>query len=184
MKKLFLLGAIVCALGMMTACKSGGMPAELDEATANENTNDSTQMQTDIFVYDTLDNWLTIGVPIQLVIEKMGEPDSVGDIETWEMSGLDYRFYRFDRWGASFYTEIDEESEKVYDINIQRGSPLRTSRGVRVGDSRQTVMQRYADCIKQKQDNSMLFVNYIYQGTFFFFDNDKLMQISIGALAE
>ena len=30
----------------------------------------------------------------------------------------------------------------------------------------------------------MLFVNDIYQGTFFFFDNDKLMQISIGALAE
>lgn len=78
MKKLFLLGAIVCALGMMAACKSGGMPAELDEATTNENTNDSTQMQTDIFVYDTLDNWLTIGVPIQLVIEKMGEPDSIG----------------------------------------------------------------------------------------------------------
>ena len=40
MKKLFLLGAMVCALGMMTACKSG---------TANENTNDCTQMQTDIF---------------------------------------------------------------------------------------------------------------------------------------
>ena len=175
MKKTFLLGAMVCALGMMTACKSG---------TANENTIDSTQIQTDIFVYDTLDNWLTIGIPIQRVIEKMGEPDSIGDIETWEMSGWDYRFYRFDRCGASFYTEIDEESEKVYDINIHNGSPLRTSRGVRVGDSRQTVMQRYADCIKQKQDNSMLYVNDIYQGTFFFFDNDKLMQISIGALAE
>ena len=175
MKKLFLLGAMVCALGMMTDCKSG---------TANENTNDSTQIQTDIFVYDTLDNWLTIGVPIQHVIEKMGEPDSIGDIETWEMSGWDYRFYRFDRWGASFYTEIDEESEKVYDINIHNGSPFRTSRGVRIGDTRQTVMQQYADCIKQKQDNSMLFVNDIYQGTFFFFDNDKLMQISIGALAE
>ena len=76
MKQLFLLGAMVCTLGMMTACKSG---------TANENTNDSTQMQTDIFVYDTLDNWLTIGTSIQLVNEKMGEPDSVGDIETWEI---------------------------------------------------------------------------------------------------
>ena len=32
MKKVFFLGAMVCALGMMTACKSG---------TANENTNDS-----------------------------------------------------------------------------------------------------------------------------------------------
>lgn len=33
MKKLFLLGAMVCALGMMTACKSG---------TADKNTNDTT----------------------------------------------------------------------------------------------------------------------------------------------
>ena len=175
MKKLFILGAMVCALGMVTDCKSG---------TGDGTATDSTQMQTNIFVYDTLDNWLTIGTPIQLVKEKMGEPDSIGDIETWEMSGLDYGFYRFDRWGASFYTEIDEKYEKVCDINIQNGSPFLTSRGVRTGDSRQTVMQRYADCIKQKQDNSMLFVNDIYQGTFFFFDNDKLVQIAIGALAE
>ena len=70
MKKLFLLGAMVCALGMMTACKSG---------TGDGTATDSTQMQTDIFVYDTLNNWLTIGTPIQLVNEKMGEPDSIGD---------------------------------------------------------------------------------------------------------
>lgn len=175
MRKAFLVCAVLLAFGLMTACKGG---------TANEAATDSTLIQTDIFVYDTLDNWLTISTPIQHVIEKLGEPDSIGDIETWEMSGLDYRFYRFNQWGASFYTEINDGSEKVYDINIQSESPFRTSRGVRIGDSRQSVLLRYADCIKQKQDNSMLCVNDIYQGTFLFFDNDKLVQISIGALAE
>ena len=34
MKNLFLLGAMVCALGMMTACKGGGAPVAPDETTA------------------------------------------------------------------------------------------------------------------------------------------------------
>ena len=38
---IFFIGAMVCAIGMTTACKSGGTPAALDEATANENANDS-----------------------------------------------------------------------------------------------------------------------------------------------
>ena len=32
-------------------------------------------------VFDTLDNWLTVRTPINLVIEKLGEPDSVGEVE-------------------------------------------------------------------------------------------------------
>ena len=35
----FFISAMVCALGMMTACKNVDMPAKLDEATANENSN-------------------------------------------------------------------------------------------------------------------------------------------------
>lgn len=40
MKKILLLCATVLVLGAMTACKNGGMPAELDEATTTENTTD------------------------------------------------------------------------------------------------------------------------------------------------
>lgn len=141
-----------------------------------------------IMIYDTLDSWLTIGTPIGLVYEKIGNPDFLGNRETWESSGNDYRYYQFNCYGLSMYTEITDESEKVYNIIIQRESPLRTSRGISLGATRQYVMQQYADCIKKEQyleDTSMLFVNDIFDGTFFLFDdNEILMQIIIGPLAE
>jgi len=42
MKKAILTLAVLCAVGMMAGCKSGGTPAELDEATATETAADTT----------------------------------------------------------------------------------------------------------------------------------------------
>ncbi len=73
MKKLFLLGAMVCALGMMTACKSGGAPAELDEATAKENANDSNLL---------LGEWLCVE---SAILWNYTEEEVVGDYQPYHV---------------------------------------------------------------------------------------------------
>ena len=138
-------------------------------------------------VYETLDGWLTVGTPVQFVIEKLGEPDSVGDIETWEMSGLDYRFYQYSHRGLSFYSELVDGFERVFDITVQTGSTFHTSRGISIGDSKMSVLQRYSDSIDDEHDDEQAdisVINNIYEGTFFYYENGKVVEIEIGALAE
>ena len=138
-------------------------------------------------VYDTLDSWLTVGIPIQLVFDRLGAPDSVGDIETWGATGMDYRYYQYSQWGLSFYSEIDNVSETVFDIIVKSESPFLTSRGVRIGDSRQSVLKIYKDCINFESNttqDTISIINNIYNGTFFFFDDDNIIMIEIGSLAE
>ena len=138
-------------------------------------------------VYDTLDNWLTVGTPINLVIEKLGEPDSVGEVETWGSTGLDYRFYQYGRIGLSFYSEQDNDSETVFDIIIQGISPFHTSRGVFIGDSKTSVMSKYKDCLNNEfssDSDDVSIINSIYEGTYFFYDDEKVVKIEIGSLAE
>ena len=138
-------------------------------------------------VHDTLDGWLTIGVPMQQVFEKLGEPDSVGDFETWGMTGLNYRFYQYSRWGLSLYSEQDNDSEVVFDIIAQGDSPFHTSRGVSIGDDKKSVIRKYEDCLSDEftMDSSDLsIINSIYEGTFFFYEEGKVVKIEIGALAE
>lgn len=60
MKNVFLLGAMACALGMMTACKSGGEPAEIDEATANERIDKTLLVGQWDFVYE-INDWKASG---------------------------------------------------------------------------------------------------------------------------
>ena len=138
-------------------------------------------------IYDTLDNWLTVGTTINVVFEKLGEPDSVGDEEIWGTTGLKYRYYQYKRWGLSFYSEHDNDLEFVYDIIIQGTSTFHTSRGVSIGDNKSSVLHKYADCLKNEfaadfTDASI--INSIYAGTFFFYDKEKVVKIEIGALAE
>ena len=58
MKKIFLLGAMVCAVAMMAGCKGGGAPAELDEAMSTEAATDTAAVwqatDTDTF---NVDEW-------------------------------------------------------------------------------------------------------------------------------
>ena len=147
----------------------------------------TTHAQHNSLVYDTLDNWLTVGTPIQSVLDRLGAPDSVGDIETWGATGKKYCYYQYGQWGLSFYSEIDKLSETVFDIIVKSDSPFLTSRGVRVGDSRQSVLKKYKDFInfesKTPQDKISI-INNIYNGTFFFYDDDGVIMIEIGSLAE
>lgn len=138
-------------------------------------------------IYDTLDNWLTVGTPINLVFENLGEPDSVGDDEIWGMTGLKYRYYQYRRWGLSFYSEIDNDFEFVYDIIIQGIATFHTSRGISIGDNKSTVMHKYENCLNDEfasDSTDVSIINSIYEGTFFFYDEDKVVKIEIGSLAE
>ncbi|MBR7167619.1 MAG: hypothetical protein IKD33_02275, partial [Bacteroidales bacterium] len=44
------------------------------------------------FVYDTLDNWLTIGISNTVVEEKIGQPDYVSFPERWAFTGYEYQY--------------------------------------------------------------------------------------------
>lgn len=87
----------------------------------------------------------------------------------------------------SFYTEHDNNLESVCDIIIYGISTFHTSRGVSIGDSKLSVMHKYENCLNDElstDSTDVSIINSIYEGTFFFYEEEKVVMIEIGSLAE
>ena len=60
-----------------------------------------------------------------------------------------------------------------------------TSRNIKIGDSREKTIREYKKISNMDNtDTAFSVINNIYEGTFFFFENEKLQRISIGSVAE
>ena len=136
------------------------------------------------FVYDTLDNWLTIGISNTVVEEKIGQPDYVSFPERWAFTGYEYQYRQYYDLGLILLFEKNEQGLMVQYIELFKNT-FSTSRNIKIGDSREKTIREYEKISNMDNtDTAFSVVNNIYEGTFFFFENEKLQRISIGSVAE
>ena len=136
------------------------------------------------FVFDTLDNWLSIGVSSTMVEEKIGQPNQVSSPERWAFTGNEYQYWQYYDLGLILLFEKNEQGGFVQYIELLKDT-FSTSRNIKVGDSREKILHEYEKISNMDDtDTAMLVINNIYEGTFFFFENGKLNRISIGSIAE
>lgn len=136
------------------------------------------------FVYDTLDNWLTIGISNTVVEEKIGQPDYVSFSERWAFTGYEYQYRQYYDLGLILLFEKNEQGLMVQYIELFKNT-FSTSRNIKIGDSREKTIREYEKISNMDNtDTAFSVINNIYEGTFFFFENEKLQRISIGSVAE
>jgi len=138
-------------------------------------------------VEEILDNWLGIGVEEQLVLDRLGRPDSLGADAQWGALGTYVQKWEYTKDGIFLEMESDEDGlpKHVLLITIKPPCEMKTQQAVGIGTSRAIVEETYSSLIDRDNTNDRcIVVGSIYGGTIFYFDNGVVNKIFIGAAAE
>lgn len=137
---------------------------------------------------------LAVGMDADAVLLLVGPPDEKGTPAEMAATGMFEADWRWSSRGltARMGAPSADAEPSVSGIEIAGSSKLRTSRGLGLGATRAEVESLYQDALgKGRQpdepnpDNERLLVlGSIYGGTFFRFENGKLVSIYVGAGAE
>ena len=102
-----------------------------------------------------------------------------------EFSGFFYTEWIYDGIVLDMESDAEGAPSSVFSIMVTSGNRYKTSRGVKVGDTKDKVYDRYKDILNEElTDNDRVFLGSIYGGTEFWCPNGKLKWIHIGSFAE
>lgn len=143
-----------------------------------------TTLSQERFIFDTLDNWLTVGIFDSDIKKNIGLPDSVSNSEIWEFTGYEYQYWYYKDLGLTMLLEKKDGVFSVYSIELI-GKMFSTCRGVKIGYARDDVIFKYKEFVDMNNaDSSITIMNNIYEGTFFLYRDKILRKIIIGSIVE
>ena len=151
--------------------------------------------QENVVVRDTLNHWLTYGIPGQTVLDSLGKPDIKGEFEYWESDANYHQNWEYPSLGLTLWMVSDTigSLSKVEYIKIT-DEPLITStfvttKGIRIGTPKKQVLDLYDAHIDKTyevlhKDPNLLLIGNLYGGTIFHFTDEKVTIIEMGYLSE
>lgn len=151
--------------------------------------------QEDVIVRDTLNHWLTYGIPEQTVMDSLGIPELEGEFEYWEADGNYHNQWDYFSLGLTLWMVSDTigSPSKVEYIKITEepliASIFVTTKGIRIGTSKKQV-QDLCGAHRDKtydalhKDPNLLLIGNLYEGTIFHFNGDKVSFIEMGYFSE
>jgi hypothetical protein len=140
--------------------------------------------------FDLMDTETIGDLKLSLKIEDLkrilGEASKKSTIEIWEADGEYHQSYEYTDKGIEIGLYGEKDIDKTVDmINIQAPCNLKTSKGIKLGDSYKLVEAAYIEYINpQFTDSTTITVGSIYGGIIFNFKENSLNSIFIGAAAE
>lgn len=161
--------------------------------------------QEDVVVRDTLNHWLTYGIPGQTVLDSLGKPDIKGEFEYWESDANYHQNWEYPSLGLTLWMVSDTigSLSKVEYIKIT-DEPLITStfvttKGIRIGTPKKQVLDLYEAFQVLDLDDAhwdkpydvrfivpldRLWIGDPYEATIIEFYKDKVFTIEMGYLSE
>ncbi|MEL7035784.1 MAG: hypothetical protein AAFO04_09240 [Cyanobacteria bacterium J06592_8] len=131
---------------------------------------------------------LKIDLTAAKVIESFGEPQSKGEQEFWGADGLYHQKWHYPQQGIilDMAAEKEQGSATVSSVRIQAPSPLKTQRGIGIGDSSAKVKQAYG---QEEDEAAPISAEYfvagsVYGGLIFTFKDNIVTEMFLGAIAE
>jgi len=131
---------------------------------------------------------LRIDIPEKKVIELLGEPEDKGKQLMSESDALYHQEWRYPQQGIflDLASASTDDKQRVASIRAGLHSTLKTTKGIKVGDSFSAVNKAYGGQLDT--DNSdppfTLLAGSLYDGVLFSFEEGKIIQIFLGATAE
>lgn len=142
---------------------------------------------TEFETYDTLDNWLMLGIGEDFIIDKLGKPLEKGEDTYWGAIGTYVQRWSYAEDGIELEMESDNEGEakRVLMITIVAPCQMKTSKNIGIGEDIFVVDMAYKDNIdKESSNDTQIVVGSVYGGVIFNFENGYVTSIFIGAAAE
>ena len=133
---------------------------------------------------------LHYSMPYVDIIEYMGPPDREHEPEYWDADGLYHWSVYYEMYGymqISFVNDTNQkEGGRVYSILTATYHSETTVRGIRLGSTRDEVLNAYADIINAEDSRgNRIVAGSVYGGIMFFMDHeDKVEWIFVGASTE
>jgi hypothetical protein len=133
-----------------------------------------------------LNNWLGIGVEQRTVIEKLGNADSISPKKYWEALGSYVNTMHYYTSGYVFEIEhYETETPRILSITLTKSCKAELPNGIKIGSTRTNVLEYYKHHIdSDNSSSSKILVGSLYNGILFTTEEDKVIKIFIGALAE
>lgn len=131
---------------------------------------------------------LKIDLTAAKVINILGEPQTKGKQEFWGADGLYHQKWNYPQQGIvlDMAAETEQGSASISSVRIQAPSQLKTQRGIGIGDSSAKVKQAYAE---EEDEAAPISAEYfvagsVYGGLIFTFEDNKVTEMFLGAIAE
>lgn len=131
---------------------------------------------------------LTINMAANQVFQLLGIPDKQSKSVTWEANGMHHQYWYYFTQGITLdmVSEKEERQQEIGSIKLVLPSKLKTKRGIGIGSSWDEVSRAYAP--EQELETSIPFKSFvagsIYGGLIFSFQNSRVSEIFLGAVAE
>ena len=155
-----MLCVVVFALVATTTCKSQVVIEDTPHFLDREIVKSSDAPEEDEeFLFDTINGWLTVGVTDTVVLNKLGKPDSIVYEGFMEFSGYFYTEWIYDGIVLDMESDTAGAPSSVFSIMVTSGNRYKTSRGVKVGDTKDRVYDRYKDILNEYYNGCFLYLN-------------------------
>jgi hypothetical protein len=117
----------------------------------------------------------------------LGEPKDISMPDVWGADGLAHSDWSYEDQGLVINMAEDPESGAyiVYSIKAMAPCTMKTSRGIAVGDTKDSVLAAYAEEYNTgESDEYGLVFGSVYGGMLVTIDDGRILEIFIGAAAE
>ena len=145
--------------------------------------------ETGFFGQDTLNHWLTYGIPGKTVLDSLGQPDVKGEFEYWESDANYHQSWEYTSLGLTLWIVSDSYHTIfiVESIFLTDNPWFSTTKGIRIGTPKEQVLNLYDAQSKNPYEDGVFYVNSnlliignVLKSTLFRFTDDKVSMIVIG----
>lgn len=177
MKYLILL-LLVCILPVLGGCHQEPRPSETPSASVSE-------PDFDLINQESI-GLLKLGLTAEETVRTLGSTEKKSDLIIWGADGLEHQTWYYPTQGVELDLVRTEKGQNINMIIIQTPCRLKTSRNIGIGSLRADVVAAYGQEIEEdgKALDGSLVAGSLYGGVIFKLEDDKVVQIFIGAAAE
>lgn len=127
---------------------------------------------------------LMLNMKIEAVEKITGEPHDITEFEYWGADGYEHqsRFYQDSTIDVGYIKEDNGDiiCDRIY---VDNHPEFKTAQDIGLGSTKSDVLKAYKDKISDVGDENII-VGSIYGGLFFYFNDDKVTSMYLGAGAE
>lgn len=129
---------------------------------------------------------LQLNMPLDKVIELLGEPDEKEEMVEWGADGEYHQQYIYKSYGIELNIVGEKEPDrKLFIIDAFSTCPFKTKKGIGMGSSYDDVMNAYQSYIEPSFSGpTTLTAGTIYGGVIFMLEDSKVNRIFMGAAAD
>lgn len=137
---------------------------------------------------EAIAGWLKVGTDEATVLDKLSTPAETGPVEYWAAIGTYVQAWAYPDQGIYLYMEAEQPDaeQRVLRVRLIAPATVTTERGIGIGSTEAAVREAYGDEEERFEGSPdhVFVAGTIYGGVIMVFENGRVNELFLGALAE